>query len=128
MFLTASGSFYMSNVKSQPHRFLATAAASWWVASYPLLLNFRLNEHCQLRKRLLPAEIADFYGNRIWNAFLHDVEVGTAGNRLKRNGNLQKSRQVWVIKLVGIAKELIRNEFEVFTSKRMSFLRCEIGE
>lgn len=56
--------------------------SEWLGATHRLRVNFRLNKHAQQSQRLLPAEIAHFDRDHVGNAFLHDAQVGAAGNCL----------------------------------------------
>ena len=97
-------------------------------ANAGLLPDFRLNQHCQLCQRFLPSEITHLYGDYVRNTFLHDAQGCASNNWLKPDGNLQDASQAGVIKYVGVAKQLARDQLQVFAAKRMALLAGEIGE
>jgi hypothetical protein len=49
-----------------------------------LLIDFRLDELCQVSQRLLPTEIASLQRNGIGQAFLHNIKLGAERDFLER--------------------------------------------
>jgi len=59
-----------------------------------LLIDFRLDELCQVSQRLLPTEIAGLQWNGIWKAFLH-------------NSSLYSPPNEWLFPVVKFRKDIL---------------------
>lgn len=102
-----TGRFTADYPKPRPVGAVAPVANCW--APNQLLLNFRLNKFREQNKGLLPAEIAHFTRDHVGNSYLHDAQLGSAGNRLQRNRNLDYARKIRVVKRVGVALAVTPN-------------------
>src|SRR6266851_780466 len=83
----------------------------------------KLRKQCQ---RLLPAEITSLDRNRGGYAFLHDIQLGSAGHLLQGNGRPHLSGQIRVIKLVCMANAFVGHEFEVLAAKGVTMPCAEV--
>src|SRR4051794_38142023 len=84
-----------------------------------LLIDFRLYELGQILQRLLPAEIASLHRNDVRQVFLNDVQLRAYRYVFQRHRHLYIAGQVGIIEFVCVAQAFVRNELNVFTTKRM---------
>jgi hypothetical protein len=93
-----------------------------------LLIDFRLGELCQVSQRLLPTEIASLQRNGIWQAFLHNIKLGSERDFLERHRHLNLTRQVGIVEFVGVAQAFMGHELNILAAKRMVVSRGKIPE
>src|SRR4051812_21845187 len=96
------------------------------VPSNWLARNLRLDKVRELGERFLPSEIAHLDRDCLGDASLLDADVSAARNGLQRNGDQDFARQVGVIELVGVLKELARDQLLVLAAKRMGLSGREV--
>src|SRR5262245_35937409 len=85
-----------------------------------LLVDFGFNETGEVSQRVLPTQIAHLRRNDVGNAFLQDVELGTAGDCLESYRHLHFARQIGVVEFVGVAQPLAGHELHVISAERMT--------
>ena len=100
---------------------LAVADASWKVIGglgvTVLPRNVGFDKIGELCERLLPAEVAHFKWNDFRYSLLHNTYLGSARNLLQGHRYLHFSRQVRIVKLVGIADEFAWHQFSILSAE-----------
>lgn len=76
----------------------------------------------------MPAEGAGLGRNDIRDPFLHDGELGPAGDLLQGDCHLHLARQVRVVELVRVANPLVGDQFEKAPAEGMAVAGGEIRE
>src|SRR5512146_93374 len=93
-----------------------------------LLIDFGLDEPCEVSQRVLPAEITSLGRNDIRDALLHDMELRPDRYFLQGYRHLNIAGQVGIIELVRVTQALVGNELDIFAAKRMALARREISK
>jgi hypothetical protein len=94
----------------------------------PLIRNLGLDQFGQEDEGLLPAEVAHLRRNGGGQSFLLDVQFRAAGDLFQINGRFDFSRQVWVVKFVGVTDAAMRRQLAIFSTEGMSRAGAEVGE
>jgi len=76
----------------------------------------------------LPTHVAGFSGNHRGNAFLRDVQFGTAEDLLQGDRRDHFTGKTRVVELVRVAEKFVWLEFEIPSAERMARSGAEIGE
>jgi MFS family permease len=91
----------------------------------PSAWNFGLDQHGQLSQGFLPAEVAHLDGNRLRDAFLHDVDFRAAGHLGQAHRHLYFARQVGIVEFVRVADSFVGYQFEILATEGMSVACAE---
>src|SRR6185312_11568611 len=93
-----------------------------------LLIDLGLDELRQVSQRLLPAEITGLGRNGVGHAGLLDIHLGADQYFLQRHRYLHLAGQVGIVKSVGVAQALARDEFSILAAKRVAFAGRKVPE
>jgi len=95
----------------------------------PLMIrDVGLDQFRQKHERFLPAEIAGFRRNHLWDAFLHDIQLGPDRYLLQSYGHLKFPWQIRVVEFVRVAKAFVRHQLQVRSAKGMALSCGEVSE
>ena len=111
-----------SSPRTPPPWLTFNASDEPFVSTYgavALLIDFRLDELCQVSQRLLPTEIASLQRNGIGQAFLHNIKLGAERDFLERHRHLNLTRQVGIVEFVSVAQAFMGHELNILAAKRM---------
>jgi hypothetical protein len=92
----------------RPGQGLGVTALAW---------NFWFDKIRELRKRLLPTEIAHLDRNYFRQSSLNNVHCGAARHLLERDSDLNLTRQVRIIEFIRVSDKFARHQFLILSTE-----------
>ena len=90
--------------------------------------NLWLDELRQLLERFLPAKVAHFGRNDGGHSPLHHIHLGAAKHFFQGDRDRDFSGQIRIVKLVRVAKALVRHQFDIFPAEGVTLAGREVCE